>query len=465
MGPEPAGSITDVSIAWPTLDAVVRTLTLRAGYNSTVVVIAAALLGLAAGVVGTFALLRRRALMGDVLAHCTLPGIGAAFLAATWLGGQGRSLPVLLVGAAASGVLGVLCVQAAVRHTRLREDAAMGAVLSVFFGVGVVLLSYIQGLRTGNQGGLTHFIYGQTAAMRAGDAWLMGIAAVIAVAAAVLLFKELRLVCFDDRFAAAMGLPVGALDLLMMSLVVLVTVIGLQAVGLLLVVALLIIPPATARLWTERLVVMLAISGAVGGLSGYLGASASALLPRLPAGAVIVLTGGVLFGVSLLAAPRRGVIAGALRLAALRARVAEDHALRAAYEALEISGREPRAGEEVPVATIAEAGGWSPVRLRIVLWWLRVRGLVRRDEGRLVLTAAGLKEAMRVTRNHRMWEEFLVAHADLAPTHVDRSADLVEHVLSKEIVAELEAALERRGRLPGGERPPASVHDLKETAA
>ena len=457
MGPDGrGGSITDVSVAWPTLEEVVRTLTLQAGYNSTVVVIAAALLGVAAGLIGSFALLRKRALMGDALAHCTLPGIGAAFLAATWLGGEGRTLPVLLAGAAISGVVGVLCVQGLVRYTRLRDDAAIGAVLSVFFGAGVVLLSYIQGLRSGNQGGLAHFIYGQTAAMRAQDAWLMAATAVLAGFGAGALFKEFRLVCFDDRFAATIGLPVGWLDLGMMSLVVLVTVIGLQAVGLILIVALLIIPPAAARLWTERLSVMVVAAGVIGGLSGYLGASASALLPRLPAGAVIVLTAGVLFAVSLVAAPRRGVAANGLRLARLRLKIAEDHYLRSAWEAFELAGMTPAAGVPVP----DEPGGrWSPGHGWAALW-VRARGLAASAGGGVVLTEHGLGEARRVTRNHRLWEQFLVEHADLAASHVDRSADLVEHVLSGRIIGQLEATLRREGRLPGETAPPASVHAL-----
>jgi manganese/zinc/iron transport system permease protein len=190
------------------------------------------LLGLAAGVIGAFALLRKRSLMADALSHATLPGIGLAFLAATALGSAGKSLPVLLLGAAVTGVLGVLCVQALLRHTRLREDAAIGIVLSVFFGAGVVVLSAIQKHAGGSAGGLSHFIYGQTAAMRVSDATLMGGIALAAVLAAALLLKEFALVCFNDAFARVDGWPVSLIDLLMMALVVLVTVAGLQAVGL-----------------------------------------------------------------------------------------------------------------------------------------------------------------------------------------------------------------------------------------
>ena len=432
-------------------------LTFRAGYNAAVVVAGAALLGVAAGVVGAFALLRKRALMGDALAHATLPGIALAFLAATALGGDGRSMPVLLLGATLTGVAGVACVQLITRHSRLHEDAAIGAVLSVFFGAGVVLLSYLQSAGRGNVGGLTHLIYGQTAAMSRADALLIGAVAAGAILAALLLLKEFRAVCFDDRFAAAIGLPVWLIDLLMMTLVVVVTVIGLQAVGLILAVAMLIIPPAAARFWTDRLGRMVAAAGLIGGLSGYLGAAASALLPGLPAGSIIVLTAGGLFLLSMLLAPRRGLLTAAARAAALRIHVARDHILRGLYEALESRGR-PAPGQHIPLGELSAARTIPAPLLHLVLARLRRDGLLTTStSGDLALTDAGLADAARLTRNHRLWEEYLVTHADVAATHVDRSADLVEHILSPEIVAQLERAIAQRS----SDHPvPPSVHPL-----
>lgn len=442
------------------MDEVLRILTFRAGHNTAVVLLGTTLLGVAAGVVGTFAVLRKRALMSDALSHATFPGIGIAFIVATALGGQGRSLPVLLAGAAASGVLGVLAVQAIVRHSRLREDASIGAVLSVFFGAGVVLMSYIQNMATGSEGGLHHFIYGQTAAMSRTDAWLLGLLAAGAIAAAALLVKEFALVAFDEGFAAVQGWPVSLLDLLMMALVVLVVVIGLQAVGIILVVAMLIVPPAAARFWTERVGVMVVISGVLGGLSGYLGSAASAALPRLPAGAVIVLTAGSLFLASLLLTPRRGVLAAAARRIRLRASIAREHLLRRMYEASEGRG-EPA----VDLADLNGAGRWAGPMGRLLVAWLTARGLLVRRGERLALTEEGLTEAAAVTRRHRLWEEFLVTYADVASSHVHRAADMVEHVLSEPMLRELEDALRRRGRLPeNGRTPPASPHPLGPAA-
>lgn len=443
MSAQPVGaSITDASVQLPSLDEIVRTLTLTAGYNAAVVVVSATILGVAAGIVGSFALLRKRALMGDALAHATLPGIAGAFIVAALLGGSGRRLEVLLLGAAASGVLGVVCVQLLARHTRLRQDAAIGIVLSCFFAFGVVLLSAIQSMSVGDQGGLSTFIYGQTAAMLARDFAITGAVALVSLVAAGLLLKEFTLVCFNDDFAAVQGWPVGGLDLAIMALVVLVTVAGLQAVGLLLVVAMLVIPPASARFWTNRVRTLVILSAVLGGTSAWLGASASALLPRLPAGAVIVLTAGVVFLLSMLVAPARGMLALGARRVALRLRISRDHALR------ELLLAERRDGAGLAASDLAREIGVTPVGGRWLAYRLARSSYVSTDGDALRLTDRGRKLGRTIDRNHRLWQTYLVTHADIAPSHVDLSADLVEHVLSPEMVQRLEQKLADAGGGP-----------------
>jgi manganese/zinc/iron transport system permease protein len=438
-------------------------LTFRAGYNTTVVLLGVTLLGVAAGLVGTFAMLRKRSLMSDTLSHASLPGIALAFLTAVALGQGGKSLGLLLAGAAASGILGVLAVQFMVRRTRLPPDAAMGAVLSVFFGLGLVLLSHIQTLDSGGQGGIAKFIYGQTAAMTVVEAGAIGAVALLAAVGTAALFKEFRLVCFDPEFADAQGWSVSAIDLLMMALVVAVTVVGLRAVGLILVVALIVIPPAAARLWSERLATVTLAAALFGGLSGYLGAAASAVAPGFPAGAVIVLVAGALFLLSLLLAPARGVLASGLRLARLRLEVATQHVLRGLFEASE--RREVAADGTVALHRLRGLRRWPRPWLALVVRVLAWRGLIRLGPSGVALTRFGREEALRVTRNHRLWEQFLVSCADLAPSHVDHSADLVEHVLSPELVARLEGELAALGRLPRRLAVPPSVHPLGIGAA
>lgn len=288
-------------------------LTLQLGYNATLVAIGATLLGMAAGVTGTFLFLRKRALVSDAISHATLPGVGLAFIAMVALGGDGRWLPGLMIGSALSASVGLLALQALTRHTRLSEDAAIGAVLSVFFGFGIVLLTVIQGMSSGRQAGLESFLLGSTAGMLRADALTIALGGAMALALVLLLRRPMTLVSFDPGYAAATGVDTRRIDLAMMGLVLGVTVVGLKIVGLILIVALLIIPPVTARFWTDRSDRVVLISGGIGGVSGYVGAALSASAPALPTGPIIVLLAFAAFALSLLLSPRRGALAALIR--------------------------------------------------------------------------------------------------------------------------------------------------------
>ncbi|MCB0339649.1 MAG: metal ABC transporter permease, partial [Bdellovibrionales bacterium] len=454
-------SITDVGWSWPTLDKLVEVLTLQSGFNSAVVILGATFLGCASGIVGTFALLRKRALMADALSHSALPGLCLSFIFAWTLGFDGKSLPILLLGATVSGIVGVLSVQFLVQHTRLNEDAAIGSVLSVFFGFGILLLSLIQSLGTGSEGGLNHFIYGQTAAMGASDAIFTLAVTISILIMTLLLLKEFRLVCFDQDYAATLGWPVATIDLIMMSSVVVVTVTGLETVGMLLIVSLIIIPPVTARFWTENLTQMTVISGSLGALSCYIGAALSAVLPRFPAGSVIVLTSGIFFAISFLLAPRRGLLASFVRGLMLRLEIAADHVLRLAYEHAEST--DPLEVNSIDVIkNCASLKSWNRFFRFFVFVFMMLRRLLKVSAlGSLTLTQRGSAEAVKITRNHRLWEEYMLLKTDIPLSHVDYSADFVEHALSSEIIERLESGLQESGRLPKSS-PPASAHPFDE---
>lgn len=447
------------SFQWPSGEEFRRVVALQ-DYNTRIVVLGTMLLGISAGLIGSFLLLRKRALIGDALSHATLPGIGLAFILASFAGGNAKSLAVLLAGAAISGAIGVGCVLLIRRFTRLKEDAALGIVLSVFFGLGVAILGVIQKMDTGSAAGLESFIYGKTASMLRADAILIGMAAVLTAAASLTLFKEFSLLCFDQDFAGAQGWPVLGLDALMMTLVVLVTVIGLQAVGLILMVALLVIPPAAARFWTHHLPTMLAISAAIGGVSGFIGAAASALLPRLPAGAIIVVVASAAFAFSLVFGSVRGLVVAGWRRSGVRAIVMRHHLLRALFEHCE--SRVAPMTTLVPVVPVSlhellRKRSWSPASLRRCLRRLIRDGLVHQfSPDSFALTDPGRVEARRVVRNHRLWELFLITHADVAPSHVDRGADELEHVLAPDVMEKLEAML----AADGAEELPPSPHVL-----
>jgi manganese/zinc/iron transport system permease protein len=233
----------------------------------------------------------------------------------------------------------------------------------------------------------------------------------------------------------------------MMALVVLVTVAGLQAVGLILVIAMLIIPAVAARFWTERLWMLVLIAGVTGGASGYLGSVISALLPRKPAGAVIVLTAGAVFALSMFFAPSRGVVASVVRRLRLRVRIAGDHLLELGHE---------RGGSELPPAELdrlAAVRAWSPLFRRVTLLTLRRSGAIAGGWRRgLTILPPGVVRGARVHRNHLLWEQYLIRHADIAPSHVDWSVDQVEHVLAPEIIRELERVIGSAGFRPGAAR-------------
>lgn len=393
----------------PFLDA----LLLQAGYNAALVAIGAALLGFAAGSSGTFLFLRKRALVSDAVAHATLPGVGLAFIIMVSLGGEGRNLIGLLLGSAITAWIGLLLIEWIPRRTRLAEDAAIGAVLGVFFGVGVVLLTVIQTMSAGRQAGLESFLLGSTAGMLFQDAIMVAFGGTLAVLATWVFRRPMTLVAFDPAYAAAKGYNVRRIDLMMMGLVMAVTVIGMKLVGLILIVAMLIIPPVTARFWTERSDRVIWIAGAIGGVAGYLGAVFSASAPALPTGPIIVLIAAAIFLFSLLFAPVRGVLAAILRHRRFQALVHRRQGL---------------------LALAAQ----HPIREAYTVRLLAREGLARPDG---VLTDAGRAQAAKVARDERRWDVAREIHQDTGLTGRYDGLTPIEDVFTADEIAAFDARL------------------------
>lgn len=262
----------------------------------------AALLGTVSGALGTYAVLRRQSLLGDVISHAALPGIAIAFLL------TGSKTPLLLVlGAAIAGWLGALIILSIVRLTRIKYDSAFGLVLSTFFGFGMVLLSLIQRSGNANQAGLDDFIFGQAATILKRDVLTIGILGGIALIIMLIFWKELKLLIFDEGFAASIGLPIRALDILLTSLLVIAIVIGLQAVGAVLMSAMLVAPAVAARQWTDRLNLMVLLAACFGALAGVSGTIISSPI-RIPTGPTIILCATAMVGISIAFAPNRGLL-------------------------------------------------------------------------------------------------------------------------------------------------------------
>ena len=390
-----------------------QALTLQLGYNATLVTLGALLLGVAAGGTGTFLFLRKRALVSDAISHASLPGVGLAFLVMVALGGDGRNLAGLLFGSAITAWLGLLTVQWLNRHTRLSEDSAIGAVLSVFFGAGVVLLTVIQTMSQGRQAGLDSLLLGSTAGMLFSDAAMIAAGGAVVLALALLFRRPMTLVAFDANYAAANGLNVSRIDLLTMGLVLAVTVVGLKIVGLILIVALLIIPPVTARFWTDRAEEVWLISGAIGGAAGYLGAAISASAPNLPTGPIIVLVAFALFTVSLFFAPARGALSSVLRHRRFQRHVHRRQGLLALANGL-------------------------PIYERYTMRLLSQEGLIRPDG---VATKIGERQAASAMQDEHRWRLLreMPAHEDIAARYDGLSG--LETILTKDQLRDLDAKL------------------------
>jgi manganese/zinc/iron transport system permease protein len=354
-------------------------------YTLRVVALGAATLGIVAGALGTFAVLRGQALVGDAISHAALPGVALAYLVT----GSKASL-TLMIGAALTGFVAILLVGAVVRTTRVKTDAALGIWLSVFFGVGLVLLTYLQSRPDASQAGLDRFLFGQAATLLAEDVVTMAAAGGLALLVMLLLWKELKLLAFDRELGAALGLRMRAVDAVLTVLLVVAIVIGLQTVGAVLMAAMIVAPPSAARQWTDRLGVMTILAAAFGALAGVTGAIASAEVSRLPTGPAIVVVATLLVVVSLLFAPRRGLAFRALRARAARGRLGLA-AVLADLARLEREHEGPVIGHHA--ATVSALAG---VDVDDALAELERRALVTRTpDGLWLLTDRGRAEAAR----------------------------------------------------------------------
>lgn len=285
-------------------------------------------IGLLAGLVGTFAVVRRQSLQGDAISHAALPGVALAFM----LGG--RSPLMIVLGAACTGWLAMTAVKGITGRSRIPFDTALAGALAVFFGFGLVLMTYLRKLneilstrppdgfleewlqphaRDATRHGLEKYLFGQAAFLEDADVTtIVGLGSAILILV-TLFWKQLKLASFDRDFAASLGFPMRALELLMTSLIVCTVVLGLQFVGVVLMSALLVAPVVTARQWVDRLGPLCLLAGVFGGAAGFAGAVLGHQRSGLPAGPVVVLSVTALVILSILFAPRLGLVWGLFR--------------------------------------------------------------------------------------------------------------------------------------------------------
>jgi manganese/zinc/iron transport system permease protein len=325
--------------------------------------------------------------------------------------------------------------------------------LSVFFGVGIALLTYLQRLPLGNQSGLDKFLFGQAATLTAADVRVMAVLSAVVLGTLALFFKELKLLAFDASFGASLGYPMRGLEVLLTLLLVVVVVVGLQTVGVVLLVATLITPAAAARQWTDRLGVMVLLAAVTGAGSGVAGAFLSATVDRLPTGPTIVLCSSLVLVLSLFLAPRRGYLWALLAERRVALRIRRENLLKDLY----------RIGEDrgdwesfVSWPLLMGIRGQTSHRLARSARPLLHEGLLELAGETARLTPEGRRRAAEVVRKHRLWELFLTRQLELATDHVHRDAEAMEHALSEEAVADLDRRLGFPERDPHGRPIPRS---------
>lgn len=395
------------------------------------VMLTASIVGALCGVLGTYLLLRRMSMLGDAISHAILPGLAGAFL----LSGT-RDLGWMLLGAGIVGLLTALGSTALSRLARIHEDASMGVVFTTLFALGVILISFtarnvdldpscvLYGVLE-----LTPFDTVSILGTHIPRATLtLGVSLVLTLALLALFHKEIKIVAFDPALATALGLSAGAVHFGMVSLIAGVSVVSFEAVGSVLVVAMLVVPAATAHLLTDRYTQSLTLAGLLGAAAGVLGYLLAMRLDASVAGCMSV-AGGAMLLLAMFIAPRHGLISRAIHRLLLRLRIGEEDVLGDLFRAGE------RGLDVLPASTLTRAGG--PVA-RVAIFRLQRRGSVRRDALGIRLTDRGRAEAQAHVRAHRLWERFLVDEAGLPSDHVHDPSHRAEHFFTSDLVRELE---------------------------
>jgi manganese/zinc/iron transport system permease protein len=394
------------------------------------VVIGIILLGIGSAYVGTYSFLDKKALLGDAISHAVLPGICLGFILA------GEKNPIYIVtGAFLSGALATFLTSWLKSKTRLSDDAIIASILSIFFGFGVVLLTVIQKSGNPEMAGLNQFIFGNAIAILEEDLYIYGGLAILIILTLTSFRKEFSMLVFNADFGKSIGYPMGAIRLIFNVLMILAVVIGIQAIGVVLMAALLITPGAAARFWTDKLGNLLLIAGTFSAVSGIIGTYVSFIIPQMPTGPWVVVCLSLLALISFLFAPKKGVLSRFIARKFYLKKTHQDHLLKLIYHGIE-SGQNTFAIEE-----IYQSFPYRKRETRNTIDELIKTNLLTINQGFIDFTAKGKSEAKRIVRLHRLWELYLNEYMNIAPDHVHDSAEKLEHILTPELEALLESRL------------------------
>ncbi len=397
------------------------------------VIVGSVLLSICASIIGCFTLLRKRALVGDAISHAVLPGVCLAFVL------QGNKEPLgLLFGAFVTGWLSISVMDFVNKRTKISEDTSIALVLSVFFAVGTLLLSIIQHLPDlPDKSGLNHFLFGSAVAISNNDLLLFGGIALVIILVVFIFYKAFLLLSFDELYSQSIGLPVSLLRILLTSLTVASVVIGIQAVGVVLMAAMLITPAATSRFWASRLPVMLALSVLFGGISA-IGGTFGSYVTNSPTGPWIVMVLSMIAVGSFLFAPQRGIISNLLRQRRYQRKIREENILKAIYQ---LGERNEAFFEEFTFRDILRKRPMATNELRDGLKRLTAHGYLDKESNTWAFTKEGKSRGQRLVKLHRLWEVYLTQYLRIAEDHVHDDADTIEHIITPELEKRLEELL------------------------
>lgn len=407
-------------------------------------------------ILGCYLVLRRMSLLGDAISHAILPGLALAFIATGQL-----SPAAMLAGALVFGLLTAVLTQTLHLAGNVPEDASMGVVFTSLFAFGVILIRYAADRVDIDPGCV---LYGMIDVVAidtipfAGHEIPRTLRTLLPMLAATILFvglfwKELKLASFDASLATAMGFSAVVLHYLLMAMVAGVTVASFEAVGSILVIGMLIVPPATAHLLSDRLPGMLLWSIAVGAVSAVAGCLLARQLNTNAAGMMAVCAGGQ-FALAVFLAPRHGIIAKALRTMALTVRIICEDLIAILYRFEEQAGPRSSEGTAASECFNLAGPGWLP---RLCMPLLKRRGLVVEVSPATVrLTPAGRHLARSLVRSHRLWEAYLSEHFELPADHLHEPASRVEHFIGPELQERLARELARPETDPHGQSIPSA---------
>lgn len=382
--------------------------------------------------IGTFAYLRKRALIGDAIAHALLPGICLGFLVA----GE-KNIIYLFAGAFITGWFSTFLVDFIVNRSKVKQDAAIGIVLSSFFALGIVLLTYIQNSGTTEQGGLNSFLFGQAAAINKSEVSLFAGILVIVVLIIIVFYRQFLIVSFNPDFAKSIGLKVKTIEFLLTSLTVLAIASGIQALGVVLMSALIITPAAAARFWTNNLLKMLLIAVGFSVLSGWVGTYISYVNFGMPTGPWVVLVLSIITLLSFVFSVNHGILARFLKARKNRMKILHENILKALYQLHEREGNTNELNRRFSPRELLSIRLFDTRNLQNGIQRLKKQNLLKQEGGLYFLTSQGAKESKRIVRLHRLWEQYLLKRTQIDAYHVHSGAEAIEHILSPEIEKEL----------------------------